>query len=64
MFYDVLPVYLWSLPVGFLLGVGLKLPVVVVLAAMQFKQVIKCVLAFGRLVSGKWLKESVAMTDS
>lgn len=60
MFYDVLPVYLWSLPVGFLLGVGLKLPVTVVLAAMQFKRVIKSVLTLRRLVSGKWLKTSFA----
>ena len=56
MYYDVLPVYLWSLPIGFVLGVWLKLPVVAVLAAMQFKRVIKSVLALGRLVSGKWLK--------
>lgn len=58
MYYDVLPVYLWALPVGFLLGVGLNLPVTVVLAAMQFKRAIKSFLALRRLVSGKWLHVS------
>ena len=56
MYYDVLPVYLWSLPLGFLLGVWLKLPVVAVLAAMQFKRVIKSGFALRRLISGKWLQ--------
>ncbi len=56
MYYDVIPVYAWALPVGFLLGIISKLPVTVVLAAMQFKRVIKCVFALRRLFSGKWLQ--------
>lgn len=56
MYYDVLPVYLWSLPVGFLLGVWMELPVTIVLAAMQFKRAIKSGFAVRRLVSGKWLQ--------
>lgn len=58
MYYDVLPVWLWSLPIGFLLGVWLKLPIMVVLAAMQFKRVIKSGFALRRLISGKWLQIS------
>lgn len=56
MYYDVLPTYIWSLPVGFLLGIVLELPIVVVLAAMQFKRVIKSVFALWRLLSDKWMK--------
>ncbi len=55
MYYDVLPVYIWSLPVGFLLGIVCQLPIAVVLAAMQFKRVIKCFFALRRLLSEKWL---------
>ena len=58
MYYDVLPVFLWSLPIGFVLGVWLKLPAVLVLAVMQFKRVIKSGIALKRLLSGKWLKIS------
>lgn len=58
MYYDVLPVWLWSLSIGFLLGVWLKLPIMVVLAAMQFKRVIKSGFALRRLISGKWLQIS------
>ena len=55
MYYDVIPVYAWALVVGFLLGVVWDLPAALVLAAMQFKRVIKCVFALRRLWSGKWL---------
>ena len=56
MYYDVLPVFVWSLPIGFLLGIVFKLPIGIVLAAMQFKRVIKCLFALRRLFSGKWLR--------
>ena len=56
MYYDVAPVYLWSLPIGFVLGVWLKLPAVIVLAVMQFKRVIKSGFALKRLMSEKWLQ--------
>ena len=58
MYYDVIPVYAWALPMGFLLGIVLELPITMVLAAMQFKRVIKCVFALKRLKSGKWLSEN------
>lgn len=56
MYYDVLPIYLWSLPVGFVLAMVFDLPIVMVLAFMQFKRVIKCVLALGRVLSDRWIK--------
>lgn len=57
MLYDVLPVYLWSLPVGFLTGVVLHWNVVAVLLAMQFKRVIKSAFALRRLLSDQWLQK-------
>ena len=60
MYYDVIPVYVWSLPIGFLMGIVFELPITVVLAAMQFKRVIKCVFALRRLQSGKWLSSKIS----
>lgn len=56
MYYDVLPVFVWALPIGFVLGIVLKLPIGIVLAVMQFKRVIKCGFALRRMLSGKWLR--------
>lgn len=56
MLYDVLPVYIWSLLLGWVLGIGLAWPVTVVLAIMLFKRFIKCALALRRVASGKWLR--------
>lgn len=56
MFYDVLPIYLWSLPVGFLTGILLHWSIAPVLLLMQFKRVIKCVFAVRRMLSGRWLQ--------
>lgn len=55
MYYDVLPIYLWSLPLGFLLGLEWNCSVVIVLLVMQFKRVIKCIFGLRRLLSGAWL---------
>lgn len=55
MLCDVLPVYLWSLLLGWVLGIGFAWPVTVVLAVMLFKRFIKCALALHRVASGKWL---------
>ena len=55
MLLDVLPIYLWSLPVGYILGIQLHCSVIFVLFAMQFKRFIKAALATNRLLSGKWL---------
>lgn len=55
MYYDILPIYLWSLPVGFLTGIVLKQSVVIVLAVMHFKRVIKSVFAIRRVLSDKWI---------
>lgn len=62
MCYDVLPVYLWSLPIGFLTGLVLHWNVAAVLLAMQFKRVIKSGFALRRLLSDKWLH--VQQTES
>ena len=55
MFCDVLPVYIWSLFLGFILGIKLEYSIVTVLAVMLFKRVIKCIVALKRVASGKWL---------
>lgn len=49
MYYDVLPIYLWAIPIGCLLALVFDLPITVVLAVMMFKRVIKCVLGWRRL---------------
>jgi len=56
MIYDVVPVYVWSLLLGIILGIQLKFSIITVLAVMMFKRFIKCAFALGRVASGKWLK--------
>lgn len=55
MLYDVVPVYMWSLTLGFILGIGFKLSIITVLFVMMFKRFIKCVFALRRVASGKWI---------
>lgn len=55
MLYDVLPVYIWSLLLGFILGIKLKYSIITVLAVMMFKRFIKCAFALRRVASGKWI---------
>ncbi len=55
MFCDVLPVYIWSLLLGFILGIKFKCSIITVLLVMMFKRVIKCIFAIKRVASGKWL---------
>ncbi len=55
MLYDVVPVYVWSLVLGFVLGIKLKYSIITVLAVMMFKRFIKCGFALKRVVSGKWI---------
>ncbi len=55
MLYDVVPVYVWSLVLGFILGIKLKFSIVTVLAVMMFKRFIKCAFALRRVASGKWV---------
>lgn len=55
MLYDILPIYIWSLPLGFVLGIKFNFSIIVVLSVMQFKRFIKCILALRRLLSGKWI---------
>ena len=64
MYYDVLPIYLWSLPVGFLTGLVLHWPIMPVLLMMQFKRVIKSVFAVRRLLTDKWLLLPEPETES
>jgi len=59
MYYDVLPIYLISLPLGFLLSFLLGLPIYIVLPVMYSKRIIKCVFAVKRLLSDKWLNTTV-----
>ena len=56
MLYDVVPVYAWSLVLGFILGIKLKYSIITVLAVMMFKRFIKCAFALKRVASGKWLE--------
>lgn len=56
MFYDVLPIYLFSFPAGLLSGVVFNLPIHIVMPVMYGKRIIKCIFTVKRLVSGKWLK--------
>lgn len=58
MLYDVLPIYVWSLPLGFLTGIVLHWGMVPVLFIMQFKRVIKSGLALRRLLSDRWICKS------
>ena len=58
MFYDVVPVYLWSLLLGFLLAFKFNYSIIIVLLVMMFKRVIKCLFALRRVVSGKWMNYS------
>lgn len=55
MLYDVVPVYVWSLLLGFVMGIKLKYSIITVLAVMMFKRFIKCAFALKRVASGKWL---------
>lgn len=65
MLYDVVPVYIWSLLLGFILGIKLHLSITVVLAVMMFKRFIKCAFALRRVASGKWINyEEIGMTDN
>lgn len=59
MLYDTLPIYLYSLPVGILLGFVLKLPIVVVLPAMYAKRIIKATLALTTALRGKWYRKEL-----
>ena len=58
MLYDVVPVYVWSLVLGFVLGIKLKYSIVTVLAVMMFKRFIKCAFALKRVASGKWINHN------
>lgn len=63
-FYDVLPIYLISIPLGVILGLVFKLPLYIVLPAMYSKRIIKCIPAVKRLLSDKWLaQDKVKATD-
>ena len=55
MLYDVVPVYVWSLVLGFILGIKFKFSIITVLAVMMFKRFIKCAFALKRVASGKWV---------
>lgn len=54
MFIDVLPIYLYSLPIGVVLGLILKLPIIVVLPFMYAERVIKTGIGIVPTLKGKW----------
>jgi len=58
LLYDVVPVYAWSLVLGFILGIKLEYSIIPVLAVMMFKRFIKCAFAIRRVTSGKWLNDN------
>lgn len=55
MLYDVVPVYLWSLLIGYIMGIKLEFSIITVLSVMMFKRFIKCAFALKRVISGKWI---------
>ncbi len=55
MLYDVVPVYAWSLLLGFILGIKLKCSIITVLTVMLFKRFIKSVIALKSVAGGKWI---------
>lgn len=55
MYYDVVPVYAWSLLLGFVLGIKLKYSITTVLAVMLFKRFIKSAIALRSIAGGKWI---------
>ena len=56
MLLDVLPVYFWSLPLGYLMGIKFHFGAVTVLTVMQFQSFIKAMLALRHFTGGKWLR--------
>lgn len=54
---DVVPMYVFSIPMGIFLGLYLKLPPIFVISIMYSEQIIKATLGLVRTSQKKWLKK-------
>jgi Na+-driven multidrug efflux pump len=57
MLADVLFLWVFSIPLGFLTGLYLKWPPYIVLFFLKIDEVIKCVWCLFRFFSGKWIRD-------
>jgi len=65
LIYDMVNLWGLSIPVTFVLGTILKLPLIPVYAAMLFSEdTLKSIMCIRRLRSGKWLKPVTELQDS
>lgn len=56
MLADVLFLWAVSIPLGYVMAMVLNMPAWVIVLALRFDEVIKCVWCTARLLSGKWIK--------
>ena len=56
MFLDIGSMYMWSIPLGFIAGLVLKLDITVVFLLIISEEVIKSAIGFLRFRSGKWVR--------
>ena len=54
---DVVPMYVFSIPVGIILGLYFKLPPVFVISVMYSEQIIKAILGVVRVSQHKWIRK-------
>lgn len=56
MVADIIFLWVASVPLGYLTGVVLAAPAFIIYCALRIDEILKCVLCFTRLRSGKWIK--------
>ena len=56
MFLDIGAMYMWSIPLGFIAGLVLKLDITIVFLLIISEDLIKCAVGFIRFKRGKWVK--------
>ena len=56
MVADIIFLWVASIPLGYLTGVVIAAPAFIVYCALRVDEILKCVLCFVRLRSGKWIK--------
>ena len=56
MVADIIFLWVASIPLGYLTGVVIAAPAFIVYCALRVDEILKCVLCFARLRSGKWIK--------
>lgn len=57
MVADIIFLWVASVPLGYLTGVVLAAPAFVAYCALRIDEILKCILCFTRLRSGKWVKK-------